>query len=131
MRKKLIKLLLRGDRKMLSDLVIEHTSFLSDIDFEDFERNSGEMWSRISASHRDLNKWISQRMTILLKQGLIDSANRDGLKAVAMEWELIKSLILAPIEMIDIPRREETGPQLRTKEEIMAAWKKKNGSDMV
>lgn len=122
MREWLILKLLNGDRNLLSKIIMKSISFVKSIDVEQFERDSTDLWSSMGYSYKGLSKWIEDRKALLLLQNLIESSDKNGIRAVLNEWQLVESFISVPVALPDRPISVDVGPELRTKEEIMAAF---------
>lgn len=123
MKKWLINKLLNGDRDLLARVTIENTSFVKTLDVEQFEQDSEELWSSMAHNFKGLKKWIEDRKALLLRQNLIESNDKNGLKAILNEWTLVEGFISTPVEIPEFTQTIDTDPELKTQDRIMDAFK--------
>ena len=91
-KKFIIKLLLDKEiEKELIDLRI--IKYFEDDGFNFSAEDTERLWKKIAKENPILYKWISSRQNFLLKQIWVNSSNPEILRAIALEWEIIKKII--------------------------------------
>jgi succinate dehydrogenase flavin-adding protein (antitoxin of CptAB toxin-antitoxin module) len=91
-KKFIIKLLLDKEiEKELIDLRI--IKYFDEDGFNFSAEDTERLWKKIAKENPILYKWISSRQNFLLKQIWVNSSNPEILRAIALEWEVIKKII--------------------------------------
>lgn len=125
LKERILRWAARGDRKLLTKLLCEEMSFVTDLNYDRFEQNSMDIWSTVSFNVRPLREWIKERKTLIMRQNMIEGQDHNGLLTLLGEYETIEQYMGSPVAMHEYPVALPTGAELKTKEEIMKAYKER------
>ena len=125
-KKFIIKLLL--DREIEKELIdLRIIKYFDEDGFNFSAEDTERLWKKIAKENPILYKWISSRQNFLLKQIWVNSSNPEILRAIALEWEVIKKIIEKEEKMIyNIKTENEEKQKMPNIQEIKQKLKELN-----